>query len=109
MQGRLARERVGELDGRIEELDRAGVADPQPPALWAWRSRPDTGAPVWRLVNPREGLQEQELAAIEAALAASGLLDAWVSDEGVVADDVLAVVEEPVERNRRCSRVSSLH
>ena len=98
LQGRLARERVGELDGRIEELDRAGVADPQPPALWVRRSRPDTGAPVWRLVNPREGLQEQELAAIEAALAASGLLDAWVSDEGVVADDVLAVVEEPVER-----------
>ena len=30
--------------------------------------------------------------------AASGLLDAWVSDEEVVADDILAVAEEPVER-----------
>ena len=98
MQGRLARQRISELDERIGELRRAGVAEPQPPALWTRRVRPDGGAPLWRLVNPREGLPGHELAAVEAALAASGLLDAWVSDEGVVADDVLAVAGEPVER-----------
>ena len=39
-----------------------------------------------------------ELAAVEAALAASGLLDAWVSDEESVVGDVQAVAGQPVAR-----------
>ena len=96
--GRAARERVSEVESRIEELDRSGTAEPQPPALWSRRPRSGAGAPVWQLVSPRDGLPENELAAVEGALAASGLLDAWVSDEGIVADEVLAVAEEPAAR-----------
>ncbi|MBF6346435.1 TIGR02680 family protein [Nocardia cyriacigeorgica] len=56
--------------------------------LWRRRERPDAvataGAPLWRLVNPVSGLDQQTLAMLEAALAASGLLDAWVSPDGIV-------------------------
>ncbi|MFE1260058.1 TIGR02680 family protein [Streptomyces albogriseolus] len=51
------------------------------------------GAPLWRLVDFRPHLAEGDRAGLEAALEASGLLDAWVRPDGsaVVADghDVL--------------------
>ena len=96
--GRAARQQANELAGQIEELERNRAIEPQPPVLWARRARPRTGAPVWRLLNPREGLSGSELAAVEAALAASGLLDAWVSDEESVVGDVQAVAGQPVAR-----------
>ncbi|MBF6455522.1 TIGR02680 family protein [Nocardia cyriacigeorgica] len=61
---------------------------PPAPALWHRRERPDAaamaGAPLWRLVNPVSGLDEKILAVLESTLAASGLLDAWVSPNGAV-------------------------
>ncbi len=40
------------------------------------------GAPLWRLVDFRDDLSEPERAGYEAALEASGLLDAWVLPDG---------------------------
>ncbi|SHI11667.1 TIGR02680 family protein [Streptomyces sp. 3214.6] len=42
------------------------------------------GAPLWRLVAFRDGVPEDVQAGVEAALEASGLLDAWVSPEDTI-------------------------
>jgi len=59
---------------------------PPTPISWSRRERPDIseglGGPLWRLVNPAPGLGEETLALLEAAAAAAGLLDAWVSTDG---------------------------
>ncbi|KIE23622.1 hypothetical protein LK08_28925 [Streptomyces sp. MUSC 125] len=53
---------------------------PPPPPLTRTTARTATaGAPLWRLVAFREGVPLPVQAAVEAALEASGLLDAWVS------------------------------
>ncbi|MBB5938445.1 TIGR02680 family protein [Streptomyces zagrosensis] len=62
--------------------------DPQPPVPYhrvAERSA-GTGAPLFRLVDFAEGLSATERAGLEAALEASGLLDAWVMADGAVLD-----------------------
>ncbi len=69
------------------------------PAAPEWRTdragRP--GAPLWSLVEVRQGVSETEVNGIETALRASGLLDAWVRPDGQlglphgVADLVLGV------------------
>ncbi|MEW2080939.1 TIGR02680 family protein [Streptomyces sp. NPDC005283] len=45
----------------------------------------DFGAPLWRLVDFRPHVAEADRAGLEAALEASGLLDAWVRPDGSVA------------------------
>lgn len=42
------------------------------------------GAPLWQLVEFRDSAAEPLRAAVEAALEASGLLDAWVTPDGAV-------------------------
>jgi uncharacterized protein (TIGR02680 family) len=44
------------------------------------------GAPLWRVTNFADGLDEVNRAGLEAALEASGLLDAWVTPEGALVD-----------------------
>jgi len=66
---------------------RARIETPPPaPETWRRLARPGpeaaAGAPLWRLVKPVEGLGGDRLARLEAALAASGLLDAWVTADG---------------------------
>lgn len=63
-------------------------ADPNPPApIWLRDSRIGlAGAPLWRLVDFRESLPEQQRAGLEAALEGAGLLDAWVHPDGRVVD-----------------------
>ena len=57
-----------------------------PPALYfrdgVRSSRP--GAPLWRLCDFKEGLSISDQAGLEAALEASGLLDAWIMPNGTV-------------------------
>ncbi|MBT2493008.1 TIGR02680 family protein [Streptomyces sp. ISL-96] len=57
------------------------------------------GAPLWRLVDFAEHLDDTRRAGLEAALEASGLLDAWVRPDGAVLDaeghDVLLMPGEP--------------
>lgn len=54
-----------------------------PPTRTADRSRLD-GAPLWRLVSFADGVAEADRPGIEAALQASGLLDAFVPTSGTI-------------------------
>jgi uncharacterized protein (TIGR02680 family) len=61
-------------------------ADPEPPrsAYSTADRRPDTGAPLYRLLDFAGPLPEDDRAGLEAALEASGLLGAWVCADGTV-------------------------
>ncbi|MEV0302194.1 TIGR02680 family protein [Streptomyces prasinus] len=55
------------------------------------------GAPLWRLVDFRPHVTEADRAGLEAALEASGLLDAWVRPDGsAIAADGHDVLLDPV-------------
>jgi uncharacterized protein (TIGR02680 family) len=63
------------------------------------------GAPLWRSVDFSEGLADSEQAGVEAALEASGLLDAWVNPDGSIETDdedtvvgIAAPVSNPLSR-----------
>ncbi|MGD8214419.1 SbcC/MukB-like Walker B domain-containing protein [Aestuariimicrobium sp. Y1814] len=87
-----ARDRADHLRVEIASLEGAGIVPPAEPVLWRRRSRDGVdGSPLWQLLNPVPALPDDHLAHIEAALAASGLLDAWVSPEGLVGLDTFAV------------------
>jgi uncharacterized protein (TIGR02680 family) len=66
-----------------DELAEGHRVEPVPPA---WRTGRDgrAGAPLWRLVDLRPGVAADQLDGVEAAVAASGLIDAWVSPEGTL-------------------------
>lgn len=89
---KAARAEAARLRDEIAALERAGVVPPSPPALWRRRSRVEApGAPLWRLLNPAPGASEADLAHVEAALAAAGLLDAWVEPGGAHGLDTFAI------------------
>ncbi|MFI1996329.1 SbcC/MukB-like Walker B domain-containing protein [Actinoplanes sp. NPDC020271] len=86
-----ATQRAVAAEQHAAELERAADPLPRPPAGWTRRTRPEpvsgAGAPLWRLIDPVAGLDPDILDHVEAALAAAGLLDAWVSIDGAwVAD-----------------------
>jgi uncharacterized protein (TIGR02680 family) len=90
---RLAERRApleSELAGLRAERDR----EPAPPD-WRTAIRDGReGAPLWRLVEFAEGLNVVQRAGLEAALQASGLLDAWLLPSGQllgIAGDVALV------------------
>jgi uncharacterized protein (TIGR02680 family) len=64
----------------------AAERDPSPPEpAWFRDARDDgDGAPLWRLVDFADALDRAGRAGLEAALEASGLLDAWVRADGAV-------------------------
>ncbi|MFR9729508.1 TIGR02680 family protein [Saccharopolyspora sp. MS10] len=85
-----ARVRTGERE--LAEL-RSGVERTPPRPEWASAERDgQRGSAFYRLVDFRPSLDQRERAGLEAALQASGLLNAWVSEGGAVAElaDVLA-------------------
>jgi uncharacterized protein (TIGR02680 family) len=63
----------------------ADGTDPEPDAP-TWRAPREgrNGLPLWRAVNPADGLDPDTLAGAEAALLAAGMLDAWVTPDGQV-------------------------
>jgi uncharacterized protein (TIGR02680 family) len=94
----LARRRVA-LDDRRQALQMAHTAledererlntgvDPPPPLPHT--RTPDTrierpGAPLWQLVDFHDSIPAQQRAGLEAALEGAGLLDAWVSPDGLL-------------------------
>ena len=94
-QAALRAERAGaaaERDRLIEERDRiAAERDDAPPAYpgrTADRADRD-GAPLWRLVRFADHVPDDGAAAMEAALQATGMLDAWITpaSDVVTADD----------------------
>ncbi|MGH9222765.1 MAG: hypothetical protein ACRD2W_02945, partial [Acidimicrobiales bacterium] len=79
-----AERRQAELGAERAEVASGGLRHPDPPP---WRSsRPDTtpGAPFWQLVDVVAGTDPAVLDGVEAALLASGVLDAWVWPDGRV-------------------------
>lgn len=80
---------------------------PPEPVLWTRRQRPGItegfGAPLWRLVNPKPDVDPDTLSRLEAAAAAAGLLDAWVSADGAVdtADGRVLIDIQLVDTGRR--------
>ncbi|MET9627292.1 TIGR02680 family protein [Lentzea sp. NPDC006480] len=93
-----------ELRTRLDTLDeelvglRSGNERVPVPGQYTSASR-DTavGAPFYRLVDFAPSLNDDERAGLEAALQASGLLDAWVTPQGSDLNDVLAVPREAVD------------
>ncbi|WP_330286240.1 TIGR02680 family protein [Streptomyces sp. NBC_00576] len=88
------------LRRRREDWERR--TDPEPPPS-PHRTAPrtsGTGAPLYRLVDFAHDLEPDARANLEAALEASGLLDAWVRADGAVLDptthDTLLVPGAPV-------------
>jgi uncharacterized protein (TIGR02680 family) len=76
------------------QADRDAVAaqrDLPPPAPHARQALRDgrAGAPLWRLVAFTDDLPERDRAGIEAALEASGLLDAWIQPDGTLDGELL--------------------
>lgn len=79
----LHAEREG-LEAEREHLNAGG--DNAPPAPYTRDvdvRRDAVGAPLWQLIDFREHVDAQQRAGLEAALEASGLLDAWVAPDGV--------------------------
>ncbi|ARQ72144.1 TIGR02680 family protein [Streptomyces marincola] len=75
----------GDLAAEVRRLSgESDLPPPPPPTRTADRAR-QAGAPLWRLVAFRADVPLSVQAAVEAALEASGLLDAWVAADGEVA------------------------
>ncbi len=68
---------------------------PQAPATRTADRATAAGAPLWQLVDFVDGLPVVEAAAVEAALQAGGLLDAWVDPAGVAIVDGHDVRADP--------------
>ncbi|MFI5754754.1 TIGR02680 family protein [Streptomyces sp. NPDC051569] len=76
-------EHSGRIRQELTALEAGGRRVPRtPPTRTQGLRERHPGAPLWRLVDFRHGLPEQERAGLEAALEASGLLDAWVLPDG---------------------------
>jgi uncharacterized protein (TIGR02680 family) len=77
----------GNLATEAARLDRGEDRVPPEPHTRAPGVREGrAGAPLWQLVDFRDAVGAPERGGIEAALEASGLLDAWVTPEGSVLD-----------------------
>ncbi|HWN34772.1 MAG TPA: TIGR02680 family protein, partial [Pseudonocardia sp.] len=93
-----------ELATEIERLDRGEHTAPPAPYTRDTASRTDRpGAPLWQLIDFATGVSEPDRAGIEAALEASGVLDAWVTPAGELLgaelDDVVLRPGQPAPRN----------
>jgi uncharacterized protein (TIGR02680 family) len=85
--------RADELETEIERL-RAGGHDipPVPHTREPGVRDGRPGAPLWKVTDFAPGLDESQRAGLEAALEASGILDAWITPEGdLVRGDVILV------------------
>jgi uncharacterized protein (TIGR02680 family) len=92
---RLQAERA-ELETERSRLETGGTPLPRAPYTRDALGREGrSGAPLWQLVDFSPEVDEPARAGLEAALEASGLLDAWVTPQGAVLDrtshDVLLV------------------
>lgn len=88
------------LDEERIRLEQGETAIPPAPYTRAENVRDARpGAPLWQLIDFSDDLSAAERAAIEAALEASGLLDAWLQPDGAVRDagtwDLLLTPSEP--------------
>ncbi|MQY14501.1 hypothetical protein SRB5_46690 [Streptomyces sp. RB5] len=80
----LHRERT-EAAAEAERLRLDRDLPPQPPRTRSGDRTGRPGAPLWKLIAFHDAVPAGEQAAVEAALEASGLLDAWLSPDGTLA------------------------
>lgn len=82
--GAIRREQ-GELQAERERLGAGHDTVPPAPHTRALDSRIQrAGAPLWQLVDFHDHVDSEQRAGLEAALEASGLLDAWISADGTL-------------------------
>jgi uncharacterized protein (TIGR02680 family) len=95
--GRAERQRLAAEE--LTDLERGGQRGPSAPYTRTPHVRErGPGAPLWRLVDFRPHVTEAERAGLEAALEASGLLDAWVRPDGsALAADGHDVLLDPAD------------
>ncbi|MFF7758983.1 TIGR02680 family protein [Streptomyces griseorubiginosus] len=74
------------LRSRRDDWEARTDPEPTPSPHRSAPRAPGTGAPLYRLVDFADGLEPTDRANLEAALEASGLLDAWVCADGTVLD-----------------------
>jgi uncharacterized protein (TIGR02680 family) len=78
---------TAELERESAELESGVHPVPSAPPTRAPDARTGRpGAPLWQLVDFRDGLDTGHRAGIEAALEASGILDGWVTPAGELVD-----------------------
>lgn len=77
--------RRAELAGAIDALRREADLPPTAPPTRTTDRSTMVGEPLWRLLAFHDGVPGTVQAGVEAALEASGLLDAWVSPYGGIA------------------------
>lgn len=99
-QAQAQHRRRGELEDERKRLQAGDTARPPPPPTRAADARAGrTGAPLWQVVDFRPDLDADARAGLEAALEASGLLDAWLSPQGeLLADDGQVLLDSHWER-----------
>lgn len=72
--------------GEIDELSGETEPIPPQPSLWSRRPRPagvtESGAPLWRLIDPVPATSTEQVAVLESVLDAAGLLQAWITPDG---------------------------
>jgi uncharacterized protein (TIGR02680 family) len=79
----LAMQKIGGLRDEFNQLEAGYVPPPPPPHTRDLQCRTErAGAPLWALCDFRPEVSEQARAGVEAALEASGLLDAWLTPDG---------------------------
>lgn len=72
-----------DLTAERQRLEKGEDGTPPVPPFRAPDARVDrVGVPLWQLVEFHDGLDAAQRAGLEAALEASGLLDAWVDPDG---------------------------
>ncbi|WP_017557264.1 TIGR02680 family protein [Nocardiopsis baichengensis] len=93
---------LGELAAERELLEAGATERPPSPHTRGADVRTGPGAALWQAVDFLPGLDAEERAGLEAALEASGLLDAWITPGGAVLDgrthDVLLTAGRPAGR-----------
>jgi uncharacterized protein (TIGR02680 family) len=79
-----AEQALAEVEARIAEVEAQAEAHPEPARHREAERDPAAGAPLYELVDIAPGVDPAAAAGLEAALEASGLLDAWVQADGLV-------------------------
>ena len=98
-----ARAMLAELNDERVSLESGVVSRPPVPYTRGEGARDGAaGAALWQVTDFRPGLSEFERAGLEAAMEASGLLDAWLTADGRLRNadthDVIALPGAPVTR-----------
>lgn len=77
---------IADLTARIADLEHGATPPPAPPATRRADRTQRPGAPLWKVCDFRPDVSSPHRAGLEAALEASGLLDAWLLPDGSLLD-----------------------